>query len=76
MLPLCFSKKKESNMADNNMKYEDAMKRLEELVQQMESGDVSIDSLTQKLKEAKQLIQLCKDKLTKTEEEIKKVQGD
>jgi len=69
-------KKKESNMADNNMKYEDAMKRLEELVQQMESGDVSIDSLTQKLKEAKQLIQLCKDKLTKTEEEIKKVQGD
>lgn len=75
MLPLCFSKK-ESNMADNNMKYEDAMKRLEELVQQMESGDVSIDSLTQKLKEAKQLIQLCKDKLTKTEEEIKKVQGD
>ena len=70
-------KKKESNMAEqNNMKYEDAMKRLEELVQQMESGDVSIDSLTQKLKEAKQLIQLCKDKLTKTEEEIKKVQGD
>ena len=69
-------KKKESNMADNNMKYEDAMKRLEELVQQMESGDVSIDSLTQKLKEAKQLIQLCKDKLTKTEEEIKKGQGD
>lgn len=69
-------KKKESNMADNNMKYEDAMKRLEELVQQMESGDVSIDSLTQKLKEAKQLIQLCKDKLTKTEEEIKKVQSD
>ena len=69
-------KKKESNMADNNMKYEDAMKRLEELVKQMESGDVSIDSLTQKLKEAKQLIQLCKDKLTKTEEEIKKVQGD
>jgi exodeoxyribonuclease VII small subunit len=63
-------------MADNNMKYEDAMKRLEELVQQMESGDVSIDSLTQKLKEAKQLIQRCKDKLTKTEEEIKKVQGD
>lgn len=63
-------------MADNNMKYEDAMKRLEELVQQMESGDVSIDSLTQKLKEAKQLIQLCKDKLIKTEEEIKKVQGD
>ncbi|MBO6098605.1 MAG: exodeoxyribonuclease VII small subunit [Prevotella sp.] len=60
----------------NNMKYEDAMKRLEELVQQMESGDVSIDSLTQKLKEAKQLIQLCKDKLTKTEEEIKKVQSD
>lgn len=61
---------------ESNMKYEEAMKRLEELVQQMESGDVSIDSLTQKLKEAKKLIQLCKDKLTKTEEEIKEINSN
>lgn len=61
---------------ESNIKYEEAMKRLEELVQQMESGDVSIDSLTQKLKEAKKLIQLCKDKLTKTEEEIKEINSN
>ena len=61
---------------ESNIKYEEAMKRLEELVQQMESGDVGIDSLTQKLKEAKKLIQLCKDKLTKTEEEIKEINSN
>ena len=61
---------------EGNIKYEEAMKRLEELVQQMESGDVGIDSLTQKLKEAKKLIQLCKDKLTKTEEEIKEINSN
>ena len=55
------------------MKYEDAMKRLEKLVAQMENGEMGVDQLVQGLKEAKDLIKLCKDKLTKTEEEIEKL---
>ena len=55
------------------MKYEDAMKRLEKLVAQMENGEMGVDQLVQGLKEAKDLIKLCKDKLTKTEEESEKL---
>ena len=54
----------------NAIKYEEALAQLEELVNKMENGDVSIDSLSENLKKAQKLIKLCKDKLMKTEEEI------
>lgn len=53
--------------------YNDAMKQLEDIVRRMESGELDIDSLTKELKTAQSLIKLCKDKLYKTEEEIKKI---
>ena len=53
--------------------YSDAMKQLEDIVRRMESGDLDIDALTKELKTAQSLIKLCKDKLYKTEEEIKKI---
>ncbi|MBR4275728.1 MAG: exodeoxyribonuclease VII small subunit [Prevotella sp.] len=53
--------------------YDDAMKRLEEIVTQMESGKTGIDSLVAQLKEARQLVQMCRNKLLKTEEEINKL---
>ena len=55
------------------MKYEEALKQLESIVGKMESGEYSIDELTAQLKEAQKLIALCRDKLTKTDEEIKKI---
>ncbi|MCR5068411.1 MAG: exodeoxyribonuclease VII small subunit [Prevotella sp.] len=57
-------------------KYETAMKQLEETVQKMESGELDIDSLAKELKHAQELIKFCKDKLYKTEEEIKKIIGE
>ena len=55
------------------MKYEQAVSELESIVRKMESDQLDIDTLAEQLKRAKQLIQLCKDKLTKTDEEIKKI---
>lgn len=55
------------------MKYEEALHQLEDIVQKMEAGQFSIDELAQQLKRAQQLIALCRDKLTKTEGEIKKI---
>lgn len=49
------------------------MKRLETIVSQMENDELDIDQLSSQLKEAQTLIKLCKDKLMKTDEEIKKV---
>lgn len=55
------------------MNYEEAMNRLETIVQQMEEGELDIDSLTKQLTEAKKLIKLCEDKLTATNDKIEKI---
>ena len=55
------------------MKYEEAIKNLESIVSMMESGKLDLDQLEEKLTEAQQLIKLCRDKLTKTDEEISKL---
>ena len=56
------------------MTYEESLKQLETIVRKMESDEYSIDEIAAQLKTAQQLIKFCKDKLTKTEEEIKKIQ--
>lgn len=53
--------------------YETAMKQLESIVGKMESGELNVDAMTAELKQAQKLIKLCRDKLTKTDEEIKKI---
>jgi len=55
------------------MKYEEAMKRLEEIVSEIEAGKLDMDRIGDSLKEARELIKFCKDKLFETDEEIKKI---
>ena len=56
--------------------YETAMGRLEALAREMENGDIVIDELATKLNEAQQLLAFCKDKLTKADEEVKRLLED
>ena len=53
--------------------YEEAMAELEQIVGQMEDGELNLDELTTKLKRAQQLIKTCNDRLTKTDAEIQKI---
>ena len=55
------------------MKYEEALRQLDEIVQKMERNEYGIDELAEQLKKAKELIKLCKNQLTKTDEDIKKI---
>lgn len=55
------------------LKYEEALKQLEDIVAKMENDELDIDTLGQQLKTAQKLVKLCKDKLTKTDEDIKKI---
>ncbi len=55
------------------IKYEQALTQLEEIVEQIENDELNIDELGEQLKKAQKLVKLCKDKLTKTDEEIKKI---
>ena len=56
-----------------NIKYEEASRQIEDIVERLENDEMDIDSLGTELKKAQKLIKLCKDKLTKTEEEVKKI---
>lgn len=56
-----------------DIKYEAAYAELQAIVNKMENDELDIDQMTEQLKRAQQLIKLCKDKLTKTDEEIKKI---
>jgi exodeoxyribonuclease VII small subunit len=55
------------------MKYEEAIQQLETITRKMEAGEYDIDELAEQLKTAQKLIKLCRDKLTKTDAEIKKI---
>jgi len=65
-----------SNDAMNNqLKYEEALAQLETIVRKMEANEFDIDELAVQLKTAQRLIKFCKDKLTKTEDELRKIQS-
>jgi len=63
-------------MEEKELTYKTAMERLETLTKEMENGEIAIDQLATKLKEAKQLLQFCKDKLTKADEEVRKLMDE
>ena len=60
-------------MVRKDLKYEEAMATLEQIVARMENNELDLDIMSEELKKAKQLIKLCKDKLTKTDQEIRKL---
>ena len=57
-------------------KYEAAIAELQSIVRKMENDELDIDQIAEQLKRAQELIKLCKDKLTKTDAEIKKILTD
>lgn len=55
-----------------NLTYTAAFEELKEIVDQLENDSISVDELTEKMKRATTLMKICRDKLTKTEEEVNK----
>ena|GEM_PF-469427 len=61
-------------MAKNReMTYSQALHELEKIVAEIESEEVEIDLLAEKIKRASDLISLCRRKLKAADEEVKKV---
>ena len=56
------------------LKYEAAFAQLQDIVRKMENDEYSIDEIAVQLKTAQRLIKFCKDKLTKTEAEIRQLE--
>jgi len=53
-----------------NKSYTESIKLLEKTVQEIESGELTVDELTSKVKEASLLVQQCRKQLKSIEDEI------
>ena len=52
------------------IKYTDAFEELQQIVVDIEDGEITVDELSVKVKRASELIKICKSKLTATEEDV------
>lgn len=62
-------------MADINvseLSYADAVAQLEDIMRKMQSPDCDIDSLSEYTSRALALLRHCRNRLTKTDEEVRK----
>lgn len=55
------------------IKYEEALREIEEIVSRLENDEMDINSLSTELKKAQKLIKQCKDVLEKTEQDVKSI---
>ena len=53
--------------------YNEAVEKLRLIIEDIECGELDVDVLSEKVKEATRLIKLCKEKLFKADEEVKKI---
>ena len=58
---------------NKKMSYRQASEQLEEIVAQIENGELGIDELSKKVEEAAELVKMCKDKLRRTDADIEKI---
>ncbi len=63
-------------MATKNETYSQALRRLEEIVNQIDNNELDIDLLSEKIKEANEIIAFCTKKLTKVDQEVEKLLKD
>lgn len=55
---------------NHELSYTEAFEELQQIVTEMEQGEITVDELSEKVKRAAQLIKICKQKLTTTEQDV------
>jgi exodeoxyribonuclease VII small subunit len=56
--------------------YSESIKEIENILAQLENDNLDVDTLTEKIQRAAELIKICKEKLLKTDSEIQKILDD
>jgi exodeoxyribonuclease VII small subunit len=56
--------------AESSMKFEDALKRLEGIVRDLESGEIEIERALSLFEEGTKLVKICAKKLLKIEKKV------
>ena len=53
--------------------YAEAFGELQQIVRELEEGEIGVDDLAEKVKRAAELIRICKGKLQHTEEDVQQI---
>ncbi|MCK9400932.1 MAG: exodeoxyribonuclease VII small subunit [Bacteroidales bacterium] len=61
---------------EKKISYTEAISELETIVSEIERGEITIDTLSEKVKRAAELIRICKTKLISTEDDVNKILGE
>ena len=57
----------------SDIKYGKSIKRLEEIIEKIESEEIDVDELSERVKEAVFLLKVCKEKIEKADMEVRRV---
>ncbi len=57
-------------MAKKKITYNEAMQEIEQVIAEIENDELDVDILAEKVKQVATLIDICKEKLYKTEQEV------
>jgi exodeoxyribonuclease VII small subunit len=60
-------------MAENHLTFEEAMEKLESIVERLEEGDVPLEEAISIYKQGMELSKLCHDKLKNVEEQLTQI---
>ena len=70
------TKKKENTTAVTDATFEDAMQKLEDMVQKLEGGKLSLDESLQAFTEGMQMAAFCEKQLTAASGQVEKIMKD
>lgn len=63
-------------METNGQTYNEAIKQLEDISRKISTGELDVDALADYLKQAKELVEFCKQKLQSVETEVNTILGE
>jgi len=71
-----FTQPKLNNMAKKEFSFNEAANEIEDILKNIENGDLDLDKLSVEVKRASELIKQCQKKLRSTEDEINSIFKD
>jgi len=60
-------------VSDDAIGYADAMRELEEILDELEGDDLDVDVLAVRVRRASELIQVCRARITRAEDDVAKI---
>lgn len=60
-------------MAAKKVSYSEAMAEIEAILEKIENEELDVDELAEKVKRVSTLLKTCKDKLTKTNDQVEQI---